>query len=144
VILELMSEFQQVPAAALQLPRQLSGGYALGETPEDEDQHRGPVVGPLEHGSSPGVEDSPTCRAAIVKDGFPVVAMDDESLVSVAAGTLQPLGMDESQEELIAGVLIHKGVDREVHGSVSSNIEGLALEIEPGTLLEIKSKSAPF
>jgi hypothetical protein len=139
-----MPEFQQVPAAALQLPRQLSGGHALGETPEDEHQHRGTVVGPLEHGPSPGVEDPSTGRAAIVKDGFPVVAMDEESLASVAAGTLQPLGMDERQEELIAGVLIHKGVDREVHGSVSSNTEGLSLEIEPGTLLEIKSKAAPF
>lgn len=116
----------------------------MGETPEDEDEHRGTVVGPLEHGPRPGVEDSSTCRAAIVKDGFPVVAVDDESLVSVAAGALQSLGMDESQEELIAGVLIHKWVDRKVHGSVSSNREGLSLEIEPRTLLEIKSKPAPF
>ena len=101
-------------------------------------------MGALEDGAGLGVEDPPTGPAAIVKDGLTVIAMDEESLVGVATGALQSLGMDESQEELIAGVLIHKGVDREVHGSVSSNTEGLSLEIEPGTLLEIKSKSAPF
>ena len=53
-----------------------------------------------------------------------VVAMDDVPLVSVLAGTMQSLGVDEIEEEAIVGILIHKQLDRKVHGSVSLNTQG--------------------
>ena len=43
---------------------------------------------------------------------------------SVTAGTMQSLGMDEIEEEVIACVLIHKRLDRKVHGTVSSDTQG--------------------
>ena len=80
-------------------------------------------MGPLEHGPGPGVEDPSAHWAAIVEDGFSVVTMDDEPLLGLAAGAMQSLGVEEVEEELIAGVLIHKGLDREVHDSVSSEAQ---------------------
>jgi hypothetical protein len=121
--LPLMSQFQEMSAAATQLACQLRCGYALGETPDDEDQHRGAIVGPLEHGPGPGVEDPSARRAAIVEDGFSVVTMDNEPLLGLTAGAMQSLGVEEVEEELIAGVLIQEGLDREVHDSVSSTAQ---------------------
>jgi hypothetical protein len=43
---------------------------------------------------------------------------------AVAAGTMQSLGMDEIEEEVIEGVLIHKQLGRKVHGAVSSDTQG--------------------
>jgi hypothetical protein len=120
-----MPQFQKISSAALQLPSQLGGGHTLGETPEDEDQQRGTILGPLKHGPGPGIEDPPARQAAIIEDRFPVVPMDDKPLMSPTARTLQSLGVDEVEEEAIAGVLIHEGLDRKVHGSVSSNMPTL-------------------
>ena len=104
----IMSQFEQISSTATQLPSELRGGYTLGETSDDEDQGRGAVVRPLERGPGPGVEDPPARRAAIVEEGFSNVAVDGESVLSVTAGAMQPLGMEQVEEELEAGVLIHK------------------------------------
>src|SRR3954454_22728896 len=106
---------------ATQLPSELRGGHALGETSDDQDQGRGAVMSPLEHSPSPCVEDPSARRAAIVEDGFSNVAVEGESVLSLTAGAMQPLGMEQAEEEPEAGILIHKGLDRKVHSWGSSN-----------------------
>ena len=78
-------------------------------------------MSPLEHGPGPSIENPSARRAAIVEDGFTNVAVNGESILSVTAGTRQSLGMEQVEEELEAGVLIHKRLDRKVHGLSSSN-----------------------
>jgi hypothetical protein len=104
----LVSKFEQISSTATQLPSELRGGYTLGETPDDEDQRGGAVMGPLEHGPGPSVEDPSARRAAIVEEGFSNVAVDGESVLSLTAGATQPLGMEQVEEEPEAGILIHK------------------------------------
>src|SRR4051794_1736038 len=118
-----MPQFQEMSSATIQLPGELSRGHTLGETTNDEDQHRGAKMGALERGPGPGVEDPSTRGAAIVEDRFSIVAVDEEPIPSLAAGTTQAFGMEQVEEEVVTGVLIHKGLDREVHGSVSSRTE---------------------
>src|SRR3954454_2306117 len=118
-----MPQFQEMSSATIQLPSELSRGHTLGETTNDEDQHRGAKMGALERGPGPGVEDPSTRGAAIVEDRFSIVAVDEEPIPSLAAGTTQAFGMEQVEEEVVTGVLIHKGLDREVHGSVSSRTE---------------------
>ncbi len=86
----------------------MRGGHTLGETSDDEDQGRRAVMRPLERGPGPSVEDPSARRAAIVEDGFSNVAVDGESVLSVTAGAMQPLGMEQVEEEPEACVLIHK------------------------------------
>src|SRR5258708_12920023 len=116
-----MSQFEQMSSTATQLPSELRGGHTLGETSDDQDQSRGAVMSPLEHGPGPSVEDPSARRAAIVEDGFSNVAMDGESVLSLTAGATQPRGMEQVEEETEAGILIHKCLDRKVHASGSSN-----------------------
>src|ERR1700688_873707 len=104
----LMSQIEQMSSTATQLPSELRGGHTLGETSDDEDQGRGTVMSPLEHGPGPSVEDPSARLAAIVEDGFSNVAVDGESVLSLTAGAMQPLGMEQVEEEPEAGVLIHK------------------------------------
>jgi len=76
---------------------------------------------PLERGPGPSVEDPSARRAAKVEDGFSNVAVGGESVLSVTAGAMQPLGMEQVEEEPEACVLIHKCLDRKVHGWGSSS-----------------------
>src|SRR3954449_8130624 len=112
-----------MPSTATQLTSELRGGHTLGETSDDQDQGRGAVMSPLEDGPGPSVEDPSARRAAIVEDGFSNVAVDGESVLSLTAGAMQPLGMEQVEEESEAGVLIHKRLDRKIHGWGSSNTE---------------------
>src|SRR3954447_1187715 len=116
-----MSNLEQIPSTATQLPSELRGGHTLGETSDDQDQRGGAVMGPLEDGPGPSVEDPSARRAAKVEDGFSNVAVDGESVLSVTAGAMQPLGMEQVEEEPEACVLIHKCLDRKVHAWGSSN-----------------------
>jgi hypothetical protein len=89
-------------------------------------------MSPLEHGPGPSIEDTPARRATIVEDGFTIVAVDDKPIPSPAAGTSQSFGMEQVEEELVASVLIHKGLDREVHGFGSSLTERRSLPKKSG------------
>jgi len=102
-------------------------------------------MSPLEHGAGPSVEDPSARRAAIVEDGFSKVALGGESVLSLTAGTRKSLGMEQVEEEPEAGVLIHKRLDRKVHGWGSSNTKRHSLlKEEPGTSPNVKSGPIPF
>ena len=81
---------------------------------------RGTVVGALECGACPGVEDPPTGAATVVENGFPVITVDGKTLVSMAPRTMESLGMEEVKEVVVACIFVHQVQNRKVHGSVSS------------------------
>src|SRR3954452_1963788 len=116
-----MSKFEQVSSAATQLPGELRGGHTLGKTSDDQDQRGGAVMTPLEHGPGPSIENPSARRAAIVEDGFSNVAVSGKSVLRFTSGTSKSFRMKQAEEELEAGVLIHKRLDRKVHGLSSSN-----------------------
>jgi hypothetical protein len=118
--LQHMSQFEKIPPTATRFPSQLRGRYPLSESPYDEDDLRRTVVSALERGSCPGIEDPPTGAATIVEDGFPEIAVDVKTLLSLTPRTTKSLGMEQIKEVVEAGILIHQLVNREVHGSISS------------------------
>src|SRR5512135_3543195 len=133
-------------SAATQFPSQLGSGHALGEPADDEDDLRGVIMSPLEHGPRPGIEDASTDSAPIVEDGCSIVAVDEEPVWRLAARTTEPLRVEQVEEEMITGILIHQMVDREIQGSVSG-LKVFApsfLEIDHELLLGLKGKTAPI
>ena len=113
-----MAEPQQFGAAAPQLAGELGGGDALGDAAEDQDQLDRPPLGPPECRAGESVEDPAAGGAAIDQDRGAVAAMDLEAFVVAAVGAGQALGMEQADEELVAGGLVHQLGDREVHGRV--------------------------
>jgi hypothetical protein len=124
-LLEAMAELEQLGTAAAQLAGELGGGDALGDAAEDQDQLDRPPLGPPECRAGEGVEDAAAGDAAIDQDRVAVAAMDLEAVAVAAVGTGQAIGMEEANEEFIAGKLVHQLVDREVHGRVLIGAEGL-------------------
>jgi hypothetical protein len=124
-LLEAVAEFEQLGAATAQLAGELSGGDALGDAAEDQDQLDRPPLGPPECRSGEGVEDATAGGAAIDEDRGAVAAMDLESVAFAAVRAGQAVGMEQDDEEFIAGGLVHQLVDREVHGRVLIDAVGL-------------------
>src|SRR5208337_3171278 len=114
-VLHAMAQVQEVSPAASELPRQLGGGRPLREPAQDQNDLRWPPMGTLEDGPGPGVEDPAALGAAIIKDGLTEVTMGVESLGGVAARAAQPRGVEQIEEELVAGIFIHEILDREIH-----------------------------
>ena len=115
-LLEAMSEFEQLRPAAPQLAGQLGGGDALGDAAEDQDQLDRPPLGPLKGGLGEAGADAPAGGAAIGQDRGAVAAMDLQVITVAAVGAGQAVGMEQADEELVAGRLVHQLADREVHG----------------------------
>ncbi len=59
------------------------------------------------------------------QDRGAVAAMDLEPVAVAAVGAGQAVGMEQGDEEFIAGGLVHQLADREVHGRVLIKAEGL-------------------
>jgi hypothetical protein len=78
-------------------------------------------VGPLPGGAGEEVEHPAAGLAPIVDDRGPVAAAVDIVPVAAAAaaGAGQSVGMEQVQEPLVAGPLVHQVEDREVHGAAS-------------------------
>src|SRR5262249_52659155 len=111
---------QQVRPAGPQLAGQLRRGGPLGEAAKDQEDPRRGAMGPLPGGGGVQVEDPPAVAAAVVDDrGGGAVAMDGVAVAPAAAGAGQSVGMEQVQQPLIAGGLVHQVEDREVHGVAS-------------------------
>jgi hypothetical protein len=114
LLLELVPQPQQVLPVSVQLAGQLRGGDALGDAPKDEKDLRGSAVGLLEDGLCEGVED-PATRAAVVQDRIMGPAVDPEGASALAAWAGEALRVEDGDDLLVAGVLIHELGDGEVH-----------------------------
>jgi len=64
-------------------------------------------------------------------------AVDAVAVGGVAAGAVQAAGVEDLEEPLVAGVLIHQGRQGEVHGGISVR----ALRLEPGPLCKSCAKN---
>jgi hypothetical protein len=73
---ELVSEPQELESVASQLAGQLRRRHALGEAAEDQHERDRPPLGAPQGRAGEGVEDAPTCPAAIVEDRGPVASVD--------------------------------------------------------------------
>jgi len=122
-LLEPVAELEQFRAAAPQLAGELGGRDTLGDAAEDQDQLDRPPLGPLEDGLGEGGGDAAAGGAAIGQDRGAVAAMDLQPVATAAVGAGQAVGMEQSDEELVAGRLVHQVADREVHGRLIAGAE---------------------
>jgi hypothetical protein len=118
-----MAELEQLGTAAAQLAGELGGGDALGDAAEDQDQLDRPSLGPLEDGPGEGGRDAAAGGTAIGQDRGAVATMDLEVLSAATVGAGQAVGMEEPDEEFIAGRLVHQLADREIHGRLIIGVE---------------------
>lgn len=112
------AQFEQVLAVAPQLAGQLGGGHALGEATKDEHDRGGVAVSARQRGAGEGVEDAATGGAAVVEHGGAMATMDVEVVVGLAVRSGQAVGVEQADELVVAGILVHEVDDREVHGGV--------------------------
>ena len=132
VVLQDPTKFQQVLAVTSQLEGQLGGRHALGEAAEEQHDLGGLAVGPRQGGAGEGVEDASAGGAAIVEHRGAMTMMDVEMVAVLAGRAGQAIGMEQADELVVAGVLIHEFDDREVHGVVSwdgKEADGMNLQI---------------
>jgi hypothetical protein len=66
-----------------------------------------------------GVEDTAAGGAAVVEDRGSVGSVDAEMVIGLAARAGQAIGMEQADELVVAGVLVHEVDQGEVHGGVS-------------------------
>jgi hypothetical protein len=123
-VLESVPQVQQLGAIAIQLPRQLGGGDALGKTADDQYQLAGPPLDAMQGCAGEGVEDPFAVAATEVQDRVAAAPVDDHPIVSLAARVGQAVGMQSQYELLVAGALIQQLDDREIHGRLQVRDDG--------------------
>jgi hypothetical protein len=133
VLLEAVPQLQEVLAVAAQLAGQLRRGDTLGEAAEDQHDLGGTPVRAFQCGAGEGVEDTAAGGAAVVEDRGAVAAMDVEMIVGLAVRAGQAIGVEQGDELVVAGVLVHEVDQREVHRGVSRESVGSGRMI-PATL----------
>jgi hypothetical protein len=94
VLLEAVSQLEEMLAVAAQLAGHLGRRLARRDAVEDEHDLGGAAMGALKDSSGPGVEDAAAVAALVVQDRLPVAVMDPQVLPLTARGTGQPLGVE--------------------------------------------------
>jgi hypothetical protein len=123
-VLESVPQVQQLGAVAIQLPRQLGGGDALGKTADDQYQLAGPPLEAMQGRAGEGVEDPLAVAATEVQDRVAAAPVDDHPVVSLATRAGEAVGMQPLYELLVAGALVHQVDDREIHGRLRVGDDG--------------------
>ena len=103
-----MPQVQEFRAVAAQLAGQWSGGDALGEAADDQDQFAGTALDAVQGRAGKGVEDPMAVAAAEVQDRVAAPTVDDQAIVMTAAGAGQAVGMQPVDELGIARLFIHQ------------------------------------
>jgi hypothetical protein len=111
-------QVQEFRAVAAQLAGQLSGGDALSEAADNQDQFAGTALDAVQGRAGQGVEDPMAVAAAEVQDRVAAPPVDDQAIASMAAGAGQAVGKQPVDELGIARLFIHQIGDREVHGGL--------------------------
>jgi len=120
--LQLVSQFQQMPATALQLSGQPRRAGALRHAAQDQHPLRATAMRLLQQRAGEGVEDAPTTAASIVQHRIAAATMHSKSLVLMARRTTQAVRMQGGQQPLVTGSLVHETLNWKIHdrSSVSS------------------------
>jgi hypothetical protein len=105
-----------VLAVSLQLAGQPRGGLALRDPPEDQEDLGGPPMGLMEGGPGEGVEHPAAAVTAVAQHRGAVPPVHPQVVAGVAPRAGQPLGVEQVDKLLVAGVLVHEPGDGEVHG----------------------------
>jgi hypothetical protein len=103
-----MTQLKKMAARAPQFPSQSGGAPPLGDAPQDQQHFRGTAMAPLKPRPCPGIEHATAVGTAIIQDGMAMTPVDDHSVGGAATGAMKPVGMQEIQQLLIAGVLVHE------------------------------------
>ena len=114
--LEPVAQLQQMLAVPVQFAGQPGGGLALGDAPEDQQGLGGRPVGLVEGRPGEGVEYSAAGVAAVIQDRGAVPPVYPQAVVGPTARAGQAVGVEDVDELLVAGILVHEPGDGEVHG----------------------------
>jgi hypothetical protein len=118
--LEPVPQIEQVRTRQRQFPRQSGRGHALGDAAQDQHNLRRPLGRAGEHGAREGVEHPTATPAAVVQHRRPMSAMHVR-LVRPAARTPQTVGVEHSDQLIVARLLVHEPVKWEIHDGPSVN-----------------------
>jgi hypothetical protein len=110
-----MAPLQQLRAVAVQFARQLRGGHLLGEPAQDQDPFPGSALRRVEDRAREGIEDPTAVGTAIDDDWHAIMTMKLQVIIPVTAGTGQAVGVQPSDQEVVAGLFVHQVRQREVH-----------------------------
>jgi hypothetical protein len=102
--LEIVSKVQQLLAVTFQFAGELSGGDALGDAADDQDQFVGSPSDAVQVRAGEGVEDPATALVSEVQDRGTMMPMDHHVVLRVAAWASQALEVQPSDELGVAGV----------------------------------------
>ena len=105
----------------VQFASELGGGHALGEAPQEQQDHRRLFVGASEDGprkrretaTAPGP--GGVRMTAIPHDGLAFATVNPEGVRSAATGTAKALRMEQRHELVVTGLLIHQSGKRKIH-----------------------------
>jgi hypothetical protein len=124
LVLKPVAELQQVLAVPVQFAGQPRGGLALGDPPEDQQDLGRPPVGLVEGSAGKGVEHPAAGVTAVVEDRGAVPPVSLQAAAGLTARAGQSVGVEDVDELLVAGVLVHKLGDGEVHGGLRCSDPG--------------------
>ena len=110
-----MPEVVQLRAVTLQFAGQLRRRDPLGDPPQDQDQLAGPSLRTVQGRLGEGVEDSLAMATAIIEHRRTVATMSLQARLRMTTWAGDPVGMEPRNELEVAGILIQKIRDREVH-----------------------------
>jgi hypothetical protein len=117
-VLEPVPELQQVLAVPVQFAGQPRGGLALSDPPEDQEDLGGPPMGLVEGGAGENIEHTAAGVTAVVEDRGAVPPVNLQGVAGLTARAGQAVGVEDIDELLVAGILVHELGDREVHGGL--------------------------
>jgi len=108
-------QLEQVLAVAALLARHAGRRLGLGDAAQDQQQLRRRPPRPVQGRAGEGVEDSATAAALVVEDRVAVPAMDAEVVGGPAPRAGQAAGVQQGDEAVVAGLLVHQVDQGEVH-----------------------------
>jgi hypothetical protein len=110
-----MPQPEQVLTVPVQFAGQACRGRALRDAAEDQEDLRGTAVGLVQDGLGEGIEDA-AARATVVQDRVTGAAVDAKPVTTPTARAGQAVGVEDFDDLLVAGVLVHELGDGKVHG----------------------------
>jgi hypothetical protein len=120
--LQLVPQFQQMPAAALQLARQLRAADALADPTQDQHPLTTTAMRLLQQRAGKYVEDAAAGATAIIEDRISMTPVHAKGIAPAAFRAAQAIGMQCRPQTFITPTFVHQIGNWEVHNcsSVSS------------------------
>jgi hypothetical protein len=115
ITLEAVPQLEQVLAIANQLAGHLGRRRRLDDAADDQEQLGRRPTDALQGRAGEGVEHAAAATALVVQDRVPMAAVDAHAIAGTAAGAGQAFGMQQGEELLVAGPLVHQVDQGEVH-----------------------------